>query len=214
MGDKGKKKHTMLKTAICIAAAAAAGAGGFYAGRASQTNSMMNALPRLAHDMQTEEDAERTEAAQTAVPNTETAEPGTYIGKSNISAAGEGTWSTVDSSNYDITGDGVNDMITLYTSAEADDKGILWDDTQNWILEVSDGESGYYTLLNMTLSNGAVYYEVSELSGGERSMIVYITSGAGTDITQYVFGRSGFEEKDIYSADGINRVHSSIPWYK
>ncbi len=213
MGDKRKKKHTLFKIIVCVVVAAAAGVGGFYAGRASQTNSMMNALPRLAHDMQAEEDAERAETEEPSASGTATAGPDTYIGKSNISAAGEGAWSTVDSCNYDITGDGVNDLITLYTSAESDDKGILWDDSQSWILEVSDGESGYYTILNTQISNGSVYYEVSELSGGERSIIVYITSGAGTDITQYVFGRSGFEETNVYSADGINRVHSSIPWY-
>ena len=212
MGAKNEKKggNKAVAAAVCIVIAIAAGAGGYYIGSASQSNSMMNALPKPLG----------TAGPETAAGDvTETEEPAaaeedTYIGKTNVSAAAEGTWTTVDSCNYDITGDGMNNAITLYTSAESDDKGIMWDDSQNWILEISDGANGYYTLLNERVSGGAVYYDVNEMESGDRSVTVYVTSGAGTDITEYVFGGAGFTEKQVYSAGVINKVHSSIPWYR
>lgn len=211
---ENKKRHRVLVVIICVVIAIAAGGAGFYFGERLQQDDVMNALPRMAHDMQAEEDAERATQAALASQAAETEKVGAFVGKSNVSAASEGTWSTVDSYNYDITGDGVNDTITLYTSAESDDMGILWNDSQQWILEVSDGGNGYYTLVDTQVSNGSVYYQVNELSGGERSIIVYITTGAGTQISEYVFGKAGFTETKIHSSTGINTLHSSIPWYK
>lgn len=215
MGNK--KKHGAVKVIICIAAAVVIGAGGFYAGVRSQTDSMINALPRAAVETAPAEGGgvlptERTAAEEPV--KAQATEATVFVGKSNVSAASEGTWSTVDSCNYDISGDGVNDTVTLYTSAESDDMGILWDDTQQWILEVSDGGNGYYTLLDTSVSNGSVYYQVNELNDGTRTIVVYITTGAGTEISEYIFGKAGFTEKEVYSSSGINTVHSSIPWYK
>lgn len=211
-----KKKHRAVKVIVCIAAALAVGSIGYIAGVRSQTDDLLNALPHAAKESAMPQEQKTPPAPDGSdAPATETATtPAVFVGKSNVSAVSEGKWSTVDSCNYDITGDSVNDTVTLYTSAEADDMGILWDDTQQWVLEVSDGGTGYYTLLDTTVSNGSVYYQVNELTDGTRSIIVYITTGAGTAINEYTFGRSGFTESEIHSSSGINTVHSSIPWYK
>lgn len=218
MNFMAAKKHRLLKVVICIVAAVVVCGAGYYAGMQSQTDSVMNALPRVAHDKQAEEDAQKAAEATEGTESNATQEAtqvpeSVFIGKTNISAAGEGTWTTVDSCNYDITGDGVNDSVTLYSSAESDDQGILWDDTQKWILEVGDGVSGYYTLINTDVTNGGIYYEVDETDTG-CAIMVYMTSGSGTEIREYIFGKAGFTEKVIRESKGSNTVHSSIPWYK
>lgn len=203
------KRHIFLKTILCIAAAAVFTAGGYYIGMRAQTESVLSALPRAVHDKEAKEDADKVESTPAA-----TDENIKFIGKSNISEAGEGEWTTVDSCNYDITGDGVNDTVTLYTSAPSDDKGILWEDSQKWILEVSDGVTGYYTLENISLSNGSVYFSVMELTDGRRAVVMYEYSSSQTTVKEFVFAKSGFNSLEVYKSDSTNLIHTSIPWYK
>lgn len=205
------KKHRLLKGVTCIVLAAAFTAAGYYIGMRNQTESVISALPRAMHDKEAEEDAEKAEsAAQTQASE----EAVVFVGKSNVSEAGSGEWTTVDSCNYDITGDGVNDTITLYTSAASDDKGILWEDSQKWILEVSDGVAGYYTLENTSISSGSVYFSVMEQTDGKRTVVLYEYSGSQTAVREFVFAKAGFNENDVYVSESVNLVHTSIPWYE
>lgn len=201
-----KNRYTFLKVIAGVLALAVFGAGGFALGMRYKTENVVSALPRVTGEKISIDSPEDTQ--------TEKEENSVFIGKSSESGAGSGTWTTVDSANYDITGDGVNDTITLYTSAESDSSGIMWDDRQQWVLEVSDGTGGYYTLASESISNGYLYYETAERTDGKRSVIVYESTGSGTNIKEYIFSRAGFEESAVYNSNSMNKVHSSIPTYK
>lgn len=205
------KRHRVLKIVLAIVLAAAFAAGGYYIGMRAQTENVMSSLPRAVHDKEAEQDADKADELQQTEA---TEEAVVFVGKSNISEAGSGEWTTVDSCNYDITGDGVNDTITLYTSAPSDDKGILWEDSQDWILEVSDGVAGYYTLESTSISNGSLYFSVMEMSDGRRAVVMYEYSGSQTAVKEFVFAKAGFNETTAYRSESSNLVHTSIPWYK
>lgn len=131
------------------------------------------------------------------------------INKSNESAV-DSTWSTVKSSSNTTD----NGALTLYTSAQKDGDEFIWDDSQKWVLEVSDGNGGYYTLFDQNVSNGSVYYDVAETDNGTKNINVYVFTGAGTTIKQYTHTETGFSEKSVYESGAVNRVFTTIPSYK
>ena len=131
------------------------------------------------------------------------------INKSNESAV-DSTWSTVKSSSNTTD----NGALTLYTSAQKDGDEFIWDDSQKWVLEVSDGNGGYYTLFDQNVSNGSVYYDVAENDNGTKNINVYVFTGAGTTIKQYTHTETGFSEKSVYESGAVNRVFTTIPSYK
>ena len=118
--------------------------------------------------------------------------------------------STVESSSNTTD----NGALTLYTSAQKDGDEFIWDDSQKWVLEVSDGNGGYYTLFDQNVSNGSVYYDVAENDNGTKNINVYVFTGAGTTIKQYTHTETGFSEKSVYESGAVNRVFTTIPSYK
>lgn len=197
MADRIK---SIIKPAAVIILAGICAFGGYFYAMKYQANSILTALPRPmeAKDDEAEEKKENNEVV--------------IIAKNDISAASEGTWNTVDSYIYDITGDGVNDNVTLYSSSRSNDPNS--GNEQNWILEVSDGVKGYYTLLDSSLMHSTVYYDVVDKTSKRKAIIVYETTATGTDIVEYVFTEKGFEEKVTYSSNSSTKVHSSVPKYE
>lgn len=191
----------IIKPAAIVILAGICAAGGYAYAMKYQANTVLTALPRPmeAAEDENDEDVEKKEI--------------TIIAQNNISAASEGTWNTVDSFMYDITGDGVNDNITLYSSNQSGDPSQRGSE-QNWILEVSDGVKGYYTLLDSSLMHSTVYYDVVEKSSSRRAIVVYEMTQTGTDIVEYVFTEKGFEESVTYSSNSTDRTHSSVPRYE
>ena len=104
--------------------------------------------------------------------------------------------------------------LSLYTSAEKDSAGFLWDDSQKWVVEIDDSEGGYYTLYDQLVSNGMVYFDAAVRENGDVIITVYTTSGAGTVITQYTKTDDGYTEKTVYNSGAVNRIFTSIPEYE
>jgi hypothetical protein len=49
--------------------------------------------------------------------------------------------SLYDQTTFDLDGDGEQEQIEMYVNAEQDEKGeYMWDDGQNWLLVVKDGD--------------------------------------------------------------------------
>lgn len=187
-----------------LIAAAALASGGYYVGHRGYTSDVVSALPKQAL---TEKIPEKP-AQATAAPEDET---GKYIGKSESTAV-ESTWSKIDGCEADINGDGGDETIGLYTSAETESGEILWNDSQKWALEVKiNGE--YYILLNQNISNGRVYFDIDELKDGTKAITVYSVSSSGTAIKQYSYSKTGFVEKVLYNSELTNKIHSGIPAY-
>lgn len=223
-----KKKVMFVLIALCLAAGGYA--AGHYSARQKETGIAGNSPQDVvAHTPTPQPTAvekataqpKKTETAQPSQAPKQTPVAGKYIGASSTHAKKEG-WSEVSAYEFDFTGDGKADTITLSVSAQTQNGEILWDDSQEWALEAQDAEGHYYTLVDQRIGMGNVYYEVAEIYREDKAVpavTAFITTGSGFDVRQYVYTGSGFEENIIYSSqqmekDGVNTMYSSIPYYK
>lgn len=121
----------------------------------------------------------------------------------------------LDDFTLDIDKDGSEEKIELYTAAERDKNGeIMWDDGQNWLLVVVDGNE-YYPLLNQYVQLGVVYFTVWE-DEDKLQITVIINTGANQNIANYTYNKEKnvFTEELIFDTGGVNAMYSSIPWYQ
>ena len=165
----------VIKAICCILAAVILVGGGYVAGQRAKQSSIVSALPKNILDMPKESNEPSESAEPESKPSEDVPEPKEdvrIINKSNESAV-DSTWSTVESSSNTTD----NGALTLYTSAQKDGDEFIWDDSQKWVLEVSDGNGGYYTLFDQNVSNGSVYYDVAENDNGTKNINVYVFTG-------------------------------------
>lgn len=187
--------------------AAAIGTGGYFAGqkREQSKNSIHTAMPKQSMELTKENmpdgkipDAPRKDAADIAESRLIT---------KLASSAVDASWTKVSSNNLN---DGT---LRLYTSAEKDDKGFIWDDSQKWVLEF-EKDGGYYTLYDQLVSNGMVYYDAAARENGEIIITVYTITSAGTTVMQYTETDDGFVERNVYNSGAVNKIFSSVPDYR
>ena len=164
----------------------------------------------------------KTDNQQTQEP-IQTAEALKETKKINVTSTPKdvGKWEPLGRYSVDMTGDGEDDTITLYTSAQRDMRGeIMWDDTQEWVLRVETAE-GVYDLYNERI-HGNAYMNVADFyNKAEDSKVIslIIAGNSFNEIREYSFNGKEFEENIAYSTDdtteeGINSFYSSIPAYE
>lgn len=209
-----------VKVICAVAAACVLAAGGYIGGHEigykSGQDSQISAMPKKTINVP----VESASPEQTALPDSENipaetkeiAQPVNNIReiKKQSKSSADSSWTAIDHA-YNTEGLGT---LTLYTSAQKIDDEIVWDDGQKWIVEVTDGNGGYFTLYDQYVNNGSVYYDVAQKDSGEKIINVYTMTGAGTTIKQYSQTENGFEEKEIYNSGTVNRVHSTVPMYE
>lgn len=198
-----------------IALAAVVGAGGYVMGTRAQHSSIVSAIPHMTLSKPSDAPApsgdmlrEEEKTPETPASNI-AAKDVRIISKTEGSAAKEG-WTELERTQVP-NGHG---EVALYTSAQKEGGELMWDDSQHWLLEYSDGSGGYYQLVSKYISHGSVYYDVFEAENGEWLINAYTMTGAGTTITQYSLGESGFEEKTVYDSGSVNKITSTIPSYR
>lgn len=202
----------IVKVIGIIALAAAVGAGGYAMGTRAQQSSIVSAIPHMTLSKPSDAPAPSEDAPERApeVPALNTAAKDVrIISKTENSAAKEG-WTELERTQVP-NGHG---EVALYTSAQKEGGELMWDDSQHWLLEYSDGSGGYYPLVSKYISHGSVYYDVFEDENGEWLINAYTMSGAGTAVTQYSLGENVFEEKTIYDSGSVNKITSTIPSYR
>ncbi|HZK85617.1 MAG TPA: hypothetical protein VFC58_13310 [Desulfosporosinus sp.] len=154
---------------------------------------------------------------QTSMPS----QPGNKVVNSLIEAVPSESIDTksmtkLDAFSYDYDLDNTEEEIELYTAARRNEKGEMgWDDGQNWLLVVWDGQKAY-PLLSEYVQLGSVYFTVSNNGVSEVSNInVIVHTGAGFSLKTYVFNkdRGGFAGGTVYNSKDTNFVHTSIPGY-
>jgi hypothetical protein len=122
----------------------------------------------------------------------------------------------LDEFSYDLDLDNSEEKIDLYTAARRNEKGEMsWDDGQNWLLVVWDGDKAY-PLLSEYVQLGSVYFTVSNNGVGEVSNInVIVHTGAGFSLKTYAFNkdRGGFIGESVYNSKDTNFIHTSMPGY-
>ena len=209
-----KRKFRVSRFILGILCAALLAGGGYYAGYNNHTSSIISAIPK---EKLTKEEKPATAVDSTNIKENETHETakpdaGKYIGKSEKTAV-DGTWSEIDTYEWDLNGDKEEEKISLYTSAEKDGDEFLWNDSQKWVLEIKNSD-GYYILFNQNISNGKAYFDVDETGDEIYTVTLYITSSQGVSIKQYAYDKTGFVEKQPYQSNTLNKLHSGIPSYR
>lgn len=158
---------------------------------------------------------------QTSIP----LQPGNKVENSLIEAVPSELIDTkrmtkLDEFSYDLDLDNSEEKIELYTAAGRNEKGEMgWDDGQNWLLVVWDGQKAY-PLLSEYVQLGSVYFTVSkngiEDASKEISHInAIINTGTEFSVTTYSFNKDkgGFVGGIVYDSKDTNFVHTSIPGY-
>ena len=203
-----------LKAVGALALAAVLAFGGFYAGQRyseRKNGEIGSASPKqtvtLPPETTPDEDVPPVEVAP---PDDVEGAAERTISKLNVSAVGEGVWTKVASNTLPED----SGTLTLYTSAEKDSEGFLWDDSQKWVVEIDDGAGGFYTLYDQLVSNGMVYCDASVRASGDVIVTVYASSGAGTVVTQYTKSDDGYIERTVYNSGSVNRIFTSMPDYR
>lgn len=188
--------------------------GGYFAGQRVQISSIISAMPKRTIEKQPEgEPPLESIVPESSLPPVEKAdEPVAMddrtITKSETSAVDE-SWSEVNSATNTTR----SESLTLYTSAQKYGDEFEWDDSNKWVLELNDGQGGYYTLYDQRVTNGSVYFEVAERENGDKMVYVYTITGAGVSVNQYTRTDTGFTEKNVFNSGAVNRMFSSVPQY-
>jgi hypothetical protein len=94
----------------------------------------------------------------------------------------------LERSSIDLTDDGIEDTIELYTSAEAYDGRIAWDDGHTWTLVVHAGEA-FYPVVRERIQYGEVQFWVVAINSkkleapdsDDLDMRLYVAVTSGTD---------------------------------
>lgn len=216
------KKVFKVLGAVVIAALLTV--GGYIAGSQNGMESISSALPHVNITHNAPEGSPDSSGAPAPdgdklpspdIANNEQTEPektGRTVIKTNESAAKEG-WSLVKSYTGSLTGKDSQATVRIYTSAETIDGEIIWDDGQQWVVEISDTDGGYYVLMDQFITNGSVYFDVTE-ADGKTAVNVFTKSCTGMDIKQYTYGKNGFIETTLYSPGTANMLYSSLPDYE
>ena len=206
-----------IKVFVAILLAVAIGVCGYFIGQKieARRSEITTAMPKQSVDMPKDKDVGNP-PSQSIAPNTSN-EPKQEAPKESAAdrTISKLTASAVDSGWTKVASNPLNNgTLTLYTSAQKDDKGYVWDDSQKWVLEYIDADGGYYTLYDQLVTNGMVYYDVASRDSGRIVINVYTSSGAGTTVMQYTESDAGFTEKSVYNSGAANRIFSSIPDYR
>lgn len=190
--------------------AAAIGTGEYFAGQKTEQNrsSIHTAMPKQSMELTKDNVPDDKNSDMSGAPLKDAAamEESRIITKLASSA--------VDESWTKVSGNSINGgALTLYTSAEKDDMGFIWDDSQKWVLEF-EKDGGYYTLYDQLVSNGMVYYDAAIRENGEIVITVYTVTTAGTTVMQYAETNGGFTERSVYNSGAVNKIFSSVPDYR
>lgn len=131
-------------------------------------------------------------------------------------------WEPMAQYEFDFNGNGEDDILTLYTSAQRDKKGdMMWDDSQWWVLELkADNENGVRNLFDARVS-GSVYMNVSDFYGEDSQKVVtlFISGNSSDEIREYRFDKENYTQTIAYTtnkaaAEGISKLYSSVPAYE
>lgn len=117
----------------------------------------------------------------------------------------------LDSYEFDINGDGVEEVIAMYVNAEQGSDGeIYWDDGQDWLFLV-EGQDQDHVLFNDYVQLGSIRFHIYTVD--EDFYITTIQSGtANLDIMEYKFDKDSneFISSLKHNATGnVNMMHST-----
>ncbi|MHC0037735.1 hypothetical protein [Pseudoneobacillus sp. C159] len=118
--------------------------------------------------------------------------------------------SLYDETEFDVDGDGDAEKVELYTNAEKLDNGeFAWDDGQNWLLVVKDGDQTY-PLFDGWVQLGKLSFWLLE-SEGTPMIILLKTGTAEFTLQTFTFNEKekGFIQKTQFNPTDVNFWYNS-----
>lgn len=185
-----------LKATGAVILAVVLVAGGYISGQKNQLSSITSALPREAIE------ATEMPTEPPAVKAPETVHTEKNIIEKTSETSIQPSWAEVE--NVTVSqADGSNAEVKLYTSAEFDGEEFIWDDRNQWVLEVGMN-GGYYTLVNKYVQLGKVDVTVGTDERGECVIMAVISTGTGLVVEKYTYNGSAFEGQTVYNSVVLN----------
>jgi hypothetical protein len=118
--------------------------------------------------------------------------------------------SLYDRTEFDLDDDGEDEIIELHVNAEqAEDGEYDWDDGQNWLLVVKDGDQTY-PLFDGWVQIGKLSFSL--LKSGEKPMLILLKTGTAEFALQrftYNKEENGYIQETIYSPEDVNFWYQS-----
>lgn len=116
----------------------------------------------------------------------------------------------LDSTSVDFNGDGKEESISMYTTAQRDENGeMAWDDGQKWFLIVSN-EDQEYVLFDDYVQLGALEFWLFT-SKDKYHIMTLQTGSAVLKLSDYMYDdeKETFVKKDIFNPEFLNVIYSS-----
>lgn len=195
----------VLKVIGVLALSCVMAAGGYIAGQKNQLSSITSALPRetVENTERPEKNEERKEETP-PVKAPEAVQTEKNIIEKNSSTAIQSSWTEVKKVMA-VFPDNVKADVNLYTSADKDANGeFVWDDGNQWVLEVMTDKDSYYTLLNKYVQLGKVDIIVGADENGECVITAVISTGSGIVVEKYTYNGTAFEGQTVYNSGVLN----------
>jgi hypothetical protein len=118
--------------------------------------------------------------------------------------------SLYDQINFDLDRDGEDEQIEMYVNTGKDEKGeYVWDDGQNWLLVVKDGDKTY-PLYDGWVQLGKLTFWLIE--SDETPMIILLKTGTAEFTLQtFTFNEKeqGFIQETQFNPENVNFWHHS-----
>jgi len=114
----------------------------------------------------------------------------------------------VDEYTGDLDGDGEEDSICVYTSAEELDGELMLDDMNTWCV-IANIAGNAYDLFCGDVSIGEITYNVYENADGKLIISVAEQSTAKYTVTQYSVEDEGLVKTQVIDEQGINMMSYS-----
>lgn len=105
----------------------------------------------------------------------------------------------------DIDGDGEEEEIELYVNAGKMDNGqFAWDDGQNWLLVVKDGEETY-PLFDDYVQLGSIDFGTTTFDG-KPGIVMLKTQHADKIVQQFTYDKNekGYRKETVYKKENVN----------
>jgi hypothetical protein len=118
--------------------------------------------------------------------------------------------SLYDQTTFDLDGDGEQEQIEMYVNAEQAENGeYIWDDGQNWLLVVKDGDKTY-PLFDGWVQIGKLSFWL--LESDEKPMLILLKTGtAEFNLQTFTFNEeeSGYLQEIHFNPENVNFWYGS-----
>lgn len=178
--------------------------GGYFAGQRVQIGSIISAMPKKTIDNIPTESAPPEQSPSAVNVSDAVQAEKNIIEKNSASAIQDGFTEVTRMSPVSIS-DNIKADVMLYTSAKKDtDNQFLWDDGNQWVLEVNAGKGAYYTLLNKYVQLGKVDVMVGMDENGGCVITSVTSTGSGIVVEKYTYNGTAFEGQTAYNTGALN----------